>query len=89
MRLLRFGRRVINISALLEAVPTPDGTKVYLWMAAPSGEEGTFCTTLTGDEVLAFYAWLFDNSELLTSITPAPAAPPDDILIRACPGPGR
>lgn len=74
MRLLRFGRRVINVSALLEAQPSADRTKMYLWLAGPGdGDTASFCATLEGHEVQAFYTWLEDNSDLVTSITPAPA----------------
>lgn len=78
MRLVRFGRRVINIAALLEAEPTrhePD--RLILWMAG-NGYDGdaVFRVELRDHEVEAFYTWLQDNSDLVTSIEWAPKPAP-------------
>jgi hypothetical protein len=73
VKLLRFGNRILNMSALVEAIfITPQ--EVHLFFAAPEsnweadgGVQRLHSATLRDIDALAFTAWLKDNCEVANS----------------------
>jgi hypothetical protein len=74
MNLLRFGNRILNMSALVEAIIFPQ--EVHLFFAAPEsdweangGTQRLHSVTLRGTDAVAFASWLEDNCEVANSRT--------------------